>query len=493
MIGELFRLRPDVSVVVTPAAELYLVTWLRGQRVGKRSASLEGLLAKLATEYCSGERLYELAGARRPVDRLLTLLRRGGWLQVTRVQDSRHLYTVSPLRPGARRRPTTTSGHSEAIGCDVMAGSGVNARTLAGAHDTATTNCSQPSAVFAPVQPFGGLSRFTVVRREGDDFLMESPLADADIIVHDPGLLRYLAGQADDPVAIHFQGALLKAGLAVGPADGERGEFRLAQWTPHELWFHAFSRAATRGRVDDRFGATSWGRGRFLPLPARPQDFPGARISLHRPDLAALRRDDTRLTVALEDRKSVRSYGADPLTLTQVGEFLFRCARARKVTPGEVELVDRVYPSGGQLGELELYLVVEVVAGLEPGIYHYDSHEHCLVATGATAGAARSLLADAGGLLVPPGRPPLLIVVTARFGRLMWKYKSLSYALTLKHVGALYQAMYLVATAMGLAPCALGTGDSEAFCDAVGLDYLTESSVGEFALGVPAADRQEAS
>jgi SagB-type dehydrogenase family enzyme len=65
----------------------------------------------------------------------------------------------------------------------------------------------------------------------------------------------------------------------------------------------------------------------------------------------------------------------------------------------------------------------------------------------------------------------------------MWKYQSMAYALTLKHVGVLYQVMYCVATAMGLAACALGGGDSDAFAEATGLDYLAETSVGEFILG----------
>jgi hypothetical protein len=50
-------------------------------------------------------------------------------------------------------------------------------------------------------------------------------------------------------------------------------------------------------------------------------------------------------------------------------------------------------------------------------------------------------------------------------------------------VGVLYQTMYLVATAMGLAPCALGGGDSALFSEAVGANSLEESSVGEFILG----------
>ena len=43
--------------------------------------------------------------------------------------------------------------------------------------------------------------------------------------------------------------------------------------------------------------------------------------------------------------------------------------------------------------------------------------------------------------------------------------------------------MYLTATAMELAPCAIGTGDSDLFARASGLDYYEETSVGEFALG----------
>jgi len=74
-------------------------------------------------------------------------------------------------------------------------------------------------------------------------------------------------------------------------------------------------------------------------------------------------------------------------------------------------------------------------------------------------------------------------VLTSRFQRLSWKYRGIAYAVTLKNVGVLYQTMYLVATAMGLAPCALGGGDAEGFALAAGTDPLVESSVGEFLLG----------
>jgi len=59
----------------------------------------------------------------------------------------------------------------------------------------------------------------------------------------------------------------------------------------------------------------------------------------------------------------------------------------------------------------------------------------------------------------------------------------MAYGLILKNVGVLFQTMYLVATAMNLAPIAVGAGNSDRFVEIAGTDYYTESSVGEFLLG----------
>ena len=80
-------------------------------------------------------------------------------------------------------------------------------------------------------------------------------------------------------------------------------------------------------------------------------------------------------------------------------------------------------------------------------------------------------------------RLQVLLIFTARLPRIAWKYASIAYALTLKHVGVLYQTMYLVATAMNLAPCAVGNGNADLFARAAGTDYYAETSVGEFLLG----------
>ena len=74
------------------------------------------------------------------------------------------------------------------------------------------------------------------------------------------------------------------------------------------------------------------------------------------------------------------------------------------------------------------------------------------------------MLADAGrATTIPADSLQVLIIIAARFRRIAWKYASIAYALTLKHVGVLTQTMYLVATAMDLAPCGVGVGDSDLF------------------------------
>jgi SagB-type dehydrogenase family enzyme len=207
-------------------------------------------------------------------------------------------------------------------------------------------------------------------------------------------------------------------------------------------------------------------------------------VDLRRADLDRLRATDPPLTAVLEARRSVRGGDdARPLTVDQLGEFLDRCAGVRaEWTDGGAELSRRPYPSGGALHELTLYLAVRRVAGLDPGLYRHDPYGHRLERVAGDVPPVRRML-DLAGAAAAAGPPQVLVVVAARFGRLLAKYRAFGYALVLKHVGVLTQVMYAVATAMELAPCALGTGDGDAFAAATGADPLVEAAVGELALG----------
>src|SRR5581483_7315383 len=128
--------------------------------------------------------------------------------------------------------------------------------------------------------------------------------------------------------------------------------------------------------------------------------------------------------------------------------------------PVQMAFVSRPYPSGGALYELEFYIAVRACDGISPGLYYYDGQQHRLVRLREQTVEVEQLLADAAGSAdIPTECVHVLIILAARFQRLAWKYASIAYALILKHVGVVYQTMYLTATAMDLAPCALGSGD----------------------------------
>ena len=83
-------------------------------------------------------------------------------------------------------------------------------------------------------------------------------------------------------------------------------------------------------------------------------------------------------------------------------------------------------------------------------------------------------------------RPPMMLIFSARFDRMMWKYEALPLAAILKHVGVLYEIFYLVATDMSLGVRGLGSGESRAFSQAINVHPAVESSVGEMLIGIPA-------
>jgi SagB-type dehydrogenase family enzyme len=441
---ELLRLRRDATLEPGPVLrEGHVQMPFRGLGAGL-AAVLETLAADGATEDALGDAAVAAEGesALMGLQLLLRRLETSGWLERVLVGEAGEpVATLAPL------------GHE-----------------------------------LAPVlRPVGEgpwqLSRFAHARAEEGRLVLETPLAAVRVTVHDPRAAATFAALAEPVPSAAVDGdvlrLLVRAGLAVAPGAEDGRE--LAQWSFADLLLHARSRI---GRTEGGYGGSFRLDGRFEPLPAVQPPGEGA-IALVAPDLEDLMLTDLPLARVLEERRSIRVHDDErPLTVGQLGQFLYRVARVRGVwNDGHEEVVSRPYPAGGSLHELELYPLVHRVDGLEPGLYRYEGQSHTLTPV-AEPNPRTMLLLEYGrrtGVMETP--PQVLLLVAARFGRMMWKYESMAYAAVLKHVGVLYQTMYLVATAMGLAPCGLGGGNADAFAAAAGTSYYEESSVGEFLLG----------
>lgn len=356
------------------------------------------------------------------------------------------------------------------------------------------------------------LSRFAFLRDNAGEMMLESPLSHHRVALHRPlaswvvGALGRTTTVADvaravnvaEPLVTEVIAYLAAAGMVVCADDGssvltapkfaEDTDPALVTWAPHDLLFHSRSRL---GRHDDPVGAGFSGAERVPPLPAVKPPPAGPRYPLYRPDLAADGQTMS-LASAIELRRSVREFAPEGPSAAQLGELLYRSARVRSLTEAvgaglvPYTVSERPYPSAGSLYELDLWLTIDRCPDLPRGIYHYDPDGHALTLVNPDPVPADELLDSAMVLVGARRRPPVLITMTARMGRLSWVYDSIAYATTLKHVGVLQQTLYLVATVLGLAPCALATGDDEVATAAFGLDYPAEVSVGEFVVGLPA-------
>jgi SagB-type dehydrogenase family enzyme len=346
------------------------------------------------------------------------------------------------------------------------------------------------------------LSRFTVVRAAEGKLVAERPGGQASIELEPSvaGVLAELArwtsvsdgaGGLPAPLSRAVIDLFAGAGLLApgGPDDDEEStDASFAQWYPADLWLHARSRGA---RLIKGYGGSYPLAGRFPPLPAIPAARPGLRIELPRPDLEVTAKADPPFTEVLERRRSVRAHDATaPITLAQLGELLYRSARIRRVFTSDdgQEVADRPYPSGGAVHELEIYPLITQCQGAQPGLWHYAAADHKLEHVADPGQATNALVTAARAAGVMAANPQVVLIVTARFGRVMWKYHAIGYSLVLKHVGVLYQTIYLVGTAMGLAVCGLGGADASDFAAASGLGYHAEGSVGELVVGTPASD-----
>ncbi|MBO1349335.1 MAG: SagB family peptide dehydrogenase [Hormoscilla sp. GUM202] len=343
------------------------------------------------------------------------------------------------------------------------------------------------------------LSRFAYCRHEKGRAIVETPLFPAKIILADwrsAALLGELAQPQDcntltkipgisaDTVRSFF--SLLLTAKMLDVASATEND-TMTQWEFHDLLFHSRSRM---GRHDYPSGKTHPFLDKIPPLPAvkpKMSDFSGTvrAIDLYKPDIPKLKAGDVPFTWVLEERKSIRNYGGNPITDKQLGEFLYRSARMRALRPSMtmMECSNRPYPGGGACYELELYLAVNTCDNIDSGLYHYCPQDHQLCHIADRNRQVEALLKNALGSSGEDELPQVLIILAARFQRVAWDYQSMAYSIILKHVGVLYQTMYLVATAMDLAPCGLGAGNADLFATAAGTDYYAESSVGEFMLG----------
>ncbi len=171
---------------------------------------------------------------------------------------------------------------------------------------------------------------------------------------------------------------------------------------------------------------------------------------------------------ALANRRSIREYTGDPISLQELSQILWASYGISEVTYGF-----KTTPSAGATYPLEVYAVVYprgVILSkdsyLEPGSYKYDPYTHTLTLVKKgdlsrnlyEAGLEQEWILDARACLV----------ITAVYERTTRRYGSRGIRYVLIEVGHAAQNVYLQATALGLATVAIGAFHDERVKEIVG-------------------------
>ena len=173
----------------------------------------------------------------------------------------------------------------------------------------------------------------------------------------------------------------------------------------------------------------------------------GERIKLPEP----CNTSNTSVETALSQRRSIRAYSGDKLTIEEVSQLLWSAQGITAPWGG------RTAPSAGALYPLELYLVVGDVEGIDKGVYQYRPEEHELEKV--TDGDIRAELADAalGQECVRDGAIDL--VFTAVYERTIGKYGESGIRYAHMEVGHAAQNVYLQAVSLDLGTVVIGAFD----------------------------------
>ncbi len=348
------------------------------------------------------------------------------------------------------------------------------------------------------------LSRFVKIYRQDDALTLEIPTGNSKVKLHDHRLgsiicllnkscsYSEILNQFPDDLMVNADEIImmLLSSNIIGHVNGDGNidtdkKFDLYNWNESDLAFHAQSRFE-----QDRLNLTERTRCNDSPSLLTEFDDNSKPIILIRPNKQLIGKD---FLSVIEKRRSIRSYSEDPIDIDQISTLLWYSLRIQKKFKSTIkdkngddlhyEAAFKPVPSGGAVHEIRIVLCVRRCMGLEAGLYEYDPNMHHLLFINSYTPKAKKLM-DEVSMSAKLNRPSdLLIKMVARYDKISWKYNQLTYSLILKNVGAIYQQLYLVSTAIGLAPCALGWGNSLTLAEATNINPYKDISVGEFIIG----------
>lgn len=204
-------------------------------------------------------------------------------------------------------------------------------------------------------------------------------------------------------------------------------------------------------------------------LPQPPLELPcdAAQLLIDLPAPKTIDLGHHDLRAAIEGRRSVRNYAAQPLTLAELS-YLLWCTQGVKEVIGTHATL-RTVPSAGARHAFETYVLANRVEGLEPGLYRFLAIAHRLLPVNLSRNLA-DRVAEAALHQEFIKASGVTFIWTAVAYRMLWRYGERGYRYLHLDAGHVCQNLYLAAGAIGCGACAIAAFDDEAMNATLGID-----------------------
>ena len=213
---------------------------------------------------------------------------------------------------------------------------------------------------------------------------------------------------------------------------------------------------------------------RGLPQPPLELATTGSIPPIVLPKPAEISLGQMELRQAIEARQTVRKYSSQPLTLDELSFLLWLTQGVKECTSRPATL--RTVPSAGARHAFETQLLVNNVAGLDAGLYHYQAIEHRL----ARLEAAPDISDQVTAACLQQSHiknSAVTFIWIAILERMRWRYGQRGYRYLHLDAGHVCQNLYLAAEATGCGVCAIAAFDDDALNRVLGLDGVDRFAI----------------
>jgi len=183
----------------------------------------------------------------------------------------------------------------------------------------------------------------------------------------------------------------------------------------------------------------------------------------------------------MSERRSVREYGAESLSVADLATLLWATQGVTRVIPGRATF--RTVPSAGARHAFETVVLANRVDGLERATYQYLAVDHRLLRLDAFPGLAEKMAEACLGQRMVAENAATFVWVADR-ARMAWRYGERGTRYLFLDAGHVCQNLYLAAEAIGAGVCAIAAFDDRRLNELLGLDGIDRFAVYVASVGV---------